>query len=232
MERIVLILYKLTNNGTLDTSFFNGGIGVIPVQSSSNPSKVQRLSDDSYIISGTGIRTMYAVKIDKFGILDNSFGTNGKIITPELSPVGYPAYNNSFELYGKSIVFLGMHSIVGNAQTVYSSVLRKYFFSNDSASKQTFTDVKINLFPNPVKDYVHFETDKNIKGVIIYDILGKVVLAEENFKTKTINIQKLKKGIYFINFFTNDGEEANLKSKQLIFYITICSVIMRNCSTS
>lgn len=206
-----LILYKIKFDGTLDTTFFNGGIGVIPVQSSSDPSKIQRLNDGSYIISGTGIRTMYAVKIDKFGILDTAFGTNGRIITPELSPIGYPAYNTNFELFGKSIVFLGMYSIGGGGGTIYVSVLRKYFFSPDSASAPEFANVKVKLFPNPAKDYIQFETDKKIDSYVIYDVLGREIVRESSIENTIIDLQKLKTGIYWVNFISTDGLQGSYR---------------------
>ncbi|HLW62884.1 MAG TPA: T9SS type A sorting domain-containing protein [Flavobacterium sp.] len=200
-----LILYKLKPNGTLDTTFYNGGIGVLPIQSTSTPSKIERLADGSYIVVGTGLRTMYALKIDSDGNLDQNFGQNGLIMTPELSPVGYAAYCNSFELYGKSIVLIGMYSHP-TIWSTYISVLRKYYFSEASASlpKQS-NNISLKLYPNPASSFLQFESDQIINEYSVYNASGKKILSKLNPTNNFINIETLAHGVYTIQFFSNQN---------------------------
>jgi hypothetical protein len=59
-----------------------------------------------------------------------------------------------------------------------------------------FVDAYKTLFPNPAKDYLHSKTEKQFE---IIDMQGRVLLKSEK-TTKSININHLKTGIYFIKF--------------------------------
>lgn len=69
------------------------------------------------------------------------------------------------------------------------------------------------ISPNPVEDDVTFRINyggKDIKGVRIYDLIGKEVsfidLAGKTGRTElTIDISALKPGIYFCNLYSDKG---------------------------
>ena len=54
----------------------------------------------------------------------------------------------------------------------------------------------IRVYPNPAKDYLHIKTKQQFE---IIDLQGRVLLKSEK-TTKSININQLKAGIYFIKF--------------------------------
>ena len=58
---------------------------------------------------------------------------------------------------------------------------------------------KMNIFPNPAKDYIQIQTDKRIDNIEILSIDGKLI---KQFKTHNlefrINISDLENGVYFI----------------------------------
>lgn len=58
----------------------------------------------------------------------------------------------------------------------------------------------ISLYPNPSKSYVNIKTSfEKIKRIFFYDVNGKNVLkVKGNLQEETINIQNLKKGVYFV----------------------------------
>ncbi|WP_164463885.1 T9SS type A sorting domain-containing protein [Chryseobacterium sp. G0186] len=202
-----LIMYRLLPNGTLDTTFKNGGIYVLPIQSNSTPIEMIRHQDGSYIVSGTGMGTFYAIKMDSDGNLDPAFGTNGKIITPQLAGPGYPVYNLGFELYGNSIVFAGIYSIFSGGQLKYVGTLRKYFFNASTLNtSEADHSTALKVYPNPVKDYLHFQTKETFDRFEIHDQNGRKVISSKSMLPKnTIDVRSLVPGIYILNGFSNKG---------------------------
>ena len=62
------------------------------------------------------------------------------------------------------------------------------------------------IYPNPANDVLHVEGSEVIL-VEVYNIMGQSVLnVNENFKS--INIDSLQNGIYFVRLKTNDGEKT------------------------
>lgn len=193
-----LVTYRLNADGTLDTTFKNTGIIVTPVQSDSTPIKVARLADNTFMVSGTGWYNTYALKMDENGDLDNSFGLNGKIITPQM--LNKNVYNKGFELYGNSIVLFGIYSIWYGSQTKYVGTARKYFFNASSLKTSEVPLNSVKLYPNPVKDFLHITSSEKIISYDIYDINGRMVLhVEPNRLQDKINLSNLSYGVYFID---------------------------------
>ena len=62
----------------------------------------------------------------------------------------------------------------------------------------------LSLFPNPAKDVLKINSDEVIGKVEILNILGQMVLLPEN-SFSTINISSLKKGIYMIRIYRENG---------------------------
>jgi len=61
------------------------------------------------------------------------------------------------------------------------------------------------IYPNPAKELLNIDGDLNsVQQVVIYSIIGKQVkTATNNFKS--IDVEGLKTGIYFVKVFTNEG---------------------------
>ncbi|WP_379963313.1 S8/S53 family peptidase [Epilithonimonas sp. UC225_85] len=65
------------------------------------------------------------------------------------------------------------------------------------------TKAQINIYPNPAKDILNISSDKPIKSVEIYDVLGRLIKTETN---NNVNVSKLTKGNYIIKIKTGDQE--------------------------
>lgn len=66
-----------------------------------------------------------------------------------------------------------------------------------------FAETKI--FPNPVKDYIYFNSNNKITSIKIYNILGELILNKENLNNIShLNLTELPKGIYIIKAFSNN----------------------------
>ena len=74
----------------------------------------------------------------------------------------------------------------------------EYCWLEDTVGIQNhvFVDAYKTLYPNPAKDYLHFKTEQQFE---IIDMQGKMLLKSEK-TTKSININHLKTGLYFIKF--------------------------------
>lgn len=60
------------------------------------------------------------------------------------------------------------------------------------------------IYPNPAKNFITIETDKNTGTIFIYDLNGKSVLSEKiNSNNSILDISNLKKGIYIVKFVEN-----------------------------
>ena len=69
------------------------------------------------------------------------------------------------------------------------------------------------LLPNPVKDEFTLLNLDEVKQVVITDILGKVIIIEENVDTEKMlfNLSGLQSGMYIINYYDRDGGVTNSK---------------------
>ena len=58
-------------------------------------------------------------------------------------------------------------------------------------------DFSLNIYPNPAKDFISFNSSTNINTITVYDMNGKVVRNyNPNRFTYTIDISDYAKGIY------------------------------------
>jgi len=86
--------------------------------------------------------------------------------------------------------------------------------SEGTGINDNYSDANISVYPNPVKDRLHFTSEVGVSSVTIYNMLGKKVI-EKSFakRNMSINTSKLKEGIYFINF---EVEEQQIKTLKFI----------------
>jgi hypothetical protein len=72
----------------------------------------------------------------------------------------------------------------------------------------------VNVYPNPVKNTLHFSNAENIERAVIYNIQGKAVLnIPVNNVSGSIDISELSKGIYLVEF---QGRANNQVSRNKI----------------
>lgn len=63
---------------------------------------------------------------------------------------------------------------------------------------------KIKLYPNPISDFLHIESDTDILKVVVRSINGKEMLTEHNPKNY-LNLNRLHNGVYSMEIETNNG---------------------------
>ena len=63
---------------------------------------------------------------------------------------------------------------------------------------------KISIHPNPMRDILFIESDQDIKGFKLYDLLGRLVLEEKEAVT-AINLTTIASGVFLLHLETEKG---------------------------
>ncbi|WP_163393294.1 T9SS type A sorting domain-containing protein [Flavobacterium limi] len=69
------------------------------------------------------------------------------------------------------------------------------------------SDIALTLYPNPVKDVLHFNAETEISKIAVFEINGRKVFEKILNGGHEINVQSLVKGVYLIKVFTENEEE-------------------------
>ncbi|MBC5863398.1 RCC1 domain-containing protein [Flavobacterium turcicum] len=91
---------------------------------------------------------------------------------------------------------------LGNSTVLFELVTREVICSTLSLNEYADQQV-IKIYPNPTKDFLelYFLENDQIEKISILDISGKLIL-EKSSNVKTIDVQKLQKGIYLLQVKT------------------------------
>lgn len=78
-------------------------------------------------------------------------------------------------------------------------------------SNANFLNPELQIYPNPVKDYVYLslENNDNMLSYQIYDIAGKKIMVGSNLDKNSIMVSGLSSGFYVIKIKTNKEEFTN-----------------------
>lgn len=113
-------------------------------------------------------------------------------------------------VYNNDLYIAGGFSIIGNQTIKNFAKLRCSDFDNvctTGIKESEWNRLNVKLFPNPVKDKLHFELEykTNIDKITIRNTLGQEVLVL-NKPEQEIDISHLPIGIYFIKAENNQGQ--------------------------
>ncbi len=72
----------------------------------------------------------------------------------------------------------------------------------------SFNENQISIFPNPVNDILHIESDKPIEKVAVYNSFGQLIFTKQNFPNDDykLNLEQIDAGIYFVKIRTQSSE--------------------------
>lgn len=76
-------------------------------------------------------------------------------------------------------------------------------------SNEEFETSAVEIFPNPIKDYLNIKSKQNIRAVELYNIVGKKMSRIEVINNK-IDLSNLPNGIYLLKIYSN-GAIVNKK---------------------
>lgn len=88
-----------------------------------------------------------------------------------------------------------------------------YWYENRLLGVEDYQDIKISLYPNPVKDVLVIESPIAIQKVVVYNILGsKLFEITENFKEASM--ASLPKGLFLVEIHTENGSMTEKVMKE------------------
>ena len=94
--------------------------------------------------------------------------------------------------------------------TVYNNTNHFFLASLNINSTTYFSKIhsnKIDLYPNPAKDYVIVELENGYKNIItISDLKGNILISKKSSSIiNSIDISSLKNGLYILRVISNDA---------------------------
>ena len=92
--------------------------------------------------------------------------------------------------------------------TIPNGTIYQFTKSGGSVSiNESDLDFKIKIYPNPAISILNINNIENrkITNVSIIDVSGKLVISKGNFVNKTMNIETLENGVYFLKIESKDG---------------------------
>jgi len=152
-------------------------------------------------------------------ILFNS--TNEPIDYVQTDPSGYFSFRNlSLGFYRLKADLAGKFSQwtdikLSDTQPIAGTVVLELYDENVFGTEEISPyQLRVNVFPNPFRDYLNILIDKANKGYIYIsftDVLGRNVLNQkfnciEDNVSITIKTDHLKNGIYFLHLTNDHGE--------------------------
>ena len=81
-------------------------------------------------------------------------------------------------------------------------------YNNNTLDVNNFNISKTSIYPNPTKNNITIDTNQAFKKVLFYNNLGELVIVSHK---KSINVNQLTNGIYFVNIQFNDGKNETIK---------------------
>lgn len=129
-------------------------------------------------------------------IWDDGVGT----VWHEVSPtIGYMGDNPQF-IYVEAT----------DDNCTYDDTIYIHFDICEFIDKEGYANIEI--YPNPAKSFVTFESNQQIEEIIIYDITGKTIYTEKpNSIQFNINVENWAEAVYYIQLTTITGEVIKIR---------------------
>lgn len=97
----------------------------------------------------------------------------------------------------------------GNTRNATTPDFGAFEFTAEILAANEVTKKKINIYPNPVVDYLTINNDGKIKNVEIYNVSGQRLIAEEvNAEKASVDMRKMSVGVYIVKVNTEKGSES------------------------
>src|SRR5690554_356801 len=97
--------------------------------------------------------------------------------------------------------------MAGNARVYNNNIdMGAYEYSSLSINDFSNTTLQVAMYPNPVNDVLHIETNQQITTVALYSITGQKLQVWED--QKNLNLSTYTKGIYLVEIKTPNSKKA------------------------
>lgn len=141
---------------------------------------------------------------------ENPTATTPTIISQRVTS-GYnspllPSFGNigsnliSIDSEGSVWTFAGAYGAIKIVDNDFAVEYRRQAYT--AGENQQVINTRLNIYPNPTIGIINISTNETIDKIEVYSVLGKKVA--ENTNSDTININKLKTGIYLIKIISEN----------------------------
>ena len=105
--------------------------------------------------------------------------------------------------------------VLDNTPPLYGQNRMPQQDSSGTSLSESQVEQRLQVWPNPVSGTLHIQlpdAEKEIVGISVCDLLGRVILQKENFSTKTeLDVSALSRGMYIIQVRTLGGNNMTAK---------------------
>jgi len=196
-------LCKYSGNN-LDPNFGDNGIvrfNLIENTETKTLVKALNIHDDKILVLGTvytwnggPYEKIFFAEFQLDGSRNLQFGIDGIIIN-EL----FDSHNNAFNYlhYEDSMIACGTCPL--NVPSQNPCLIK--FTKSPYLNVDDYQANEINFYPNPTKDFIHFNTKEPILSVDVFDMTGRLLRSQQATQSK-INMKSFNAGTYLINLYT------------------------------
>lgn len=227
---------RLNSDGSLDTSFNQSGVGGnLPMSSMTMQSDGKIIISGSFT-SYNNVQTGGIVRLNTDGSLDSTFTINssasaysaivlpnGKILvggsfySSKLFRLNVDAtvdklFNTDWSVNnvrkvilqpdGKILACGNFNSFIGTNKKQIVRISGEDLLSVSDNKKEN-----LQIYPNPVKDFLNIKTDEPISGYEIYSLDGRKLTTGNKVNDSKIDISNFQKGNYLLKVKTKDKEQ-------------------------
>lgn len=140
-------------------------------------------------------------------VLQNSTGVDGKTVTVDIT-VPADALPGQTRLRVKKTYGSSANSDPCNTQSSFGQA-EDYTVNVGTLGLTDNTKSVINIYPNPVVDYLNISSVANAKKIKVLDLTGRTVLTQEAIsKENRVNMSSLTAGTYIVTVETNEGVKS------------------------
>lgn len=140
----------------------------------------------------------------------NSAGNESWALGMDNTNMGSSSPNGGLATDAYGNVFLSGHAynnVVFGSQTFAKGGIFLAKLSDGVMNVDDIINSPIKIYPNPVKDMIHFSAENPISKITIFTPDGKKIREKQMNGTKQIDISDLAKGVYQLQIQTKTGTE-------------------------
>ncbi|MEN9335018.1 MAG: hypothetical protein RLZZ500_5 [Bacteroidota bacterium] len=191
-----LTLFRLTANGTLNTSFGSNGITQLNFGGKTYPAKVFTQFDGSYMVAGLNVTGGLAfAKLDPNGVLDPSFSGDGLNLTNIAVPNHYTIGAENYPGISSDLILQAPNGQYFVCMTVRQSNSYNYIIANLNSDTTLYTSFMTNGYAlNDVTAWdwaraIHLQNDNKLVvmvSAILYRYQDFISLQNPSFQSHTL----------------------------------------------
>lgn len=178
------------------------------------PELITKMNELSHLAAEKGVRIVPIMASGADGDVEFlmrslALTTNGRFLfLTDDSGIGNAHAEPSVGPYTPSFLNDLMHKVVVEMMA-YQSCKEEQTIVEEESKKNTIDAI---CFPNPTKDYVFVQINKDVERLVVLDMNGKEIWRQSNLLTgtTTIGLQNLSAGVYFLRL-ENKKEFVTLK---------------------